>query len=183
MIQAHELRIGNWVLENTYNYNFNVRPSTQTLTKQTPIKVEDVNTYDVEGVNLRLYYEGEKEYVSFGSIDPIPLTPEILEACGFAKYVRTNTDECSDNFSDWDAVLQYKDGKVQGYEVWIGKAIDLGLKDGKHYLIHTGASYDEQTVIYNKYKMNIAYLHQLQNLCFALTGQELEVNLPANQTT
>jgi hypothetical protein len=47
----------------------------------------------------------------------------------------------------------------------------IGL-DGNDFLL------SEITVVFeNKIKFKIQYLHQLQNLYFALTGKELEVNL------
>jgi hypothetical protein len=75
---------------------------------------------------------------------PIPLTPEILEKCGFEK----------DNSS-----------KYGGYLIGIGEGEKIRIVNdesiGWHYPL-------------NGYRRPITnYLHQLQNLYFALTGEEL----------
>ncbi len=88
------------------------------------------------------------EHTDFNAISSIPLTAEILEAAGFT------------------TVTENADGS---YNFW-GKEIDasIDIEDGElfRYRVHE----KERTKC-------IQYLHQLQNLYFALTGQELEVNL------
>jgi len=79
---------------------------------------------------------------------PIPLTPEILEKCGFEPHYNVNSDQ---DEVEWLAhskldYVTYKDGKF-----------DMGYGFGS--LDH------------------IQYLHQLQNLFFSMTGEELEVKL------
>jgi hypothetical protein len=66
---------------------------------------------------------------------PIPLSPEIIEKCGFE-------DEYGNGRYYFDG-LEYYDGKL-----WFRTS-----------------------------EIKIQYLHQFQNLYFALTGEELEVNL------
>lgn len=77
---------------------------------------------------------------------PIPLTPEWLERMGFV----------------------YKDGATECGEE---------RKNGVHLYVH-----DEEPVYlhfsrgsFNGTKVEIKYVHQLQNLYFALTGEELEI--------
>lgn len=77
---------------------------------------------------------------------PIPLSPEILEKCGFVKKGR------------------YAIG-VGGYQVFVNGRIELlQPKKGGPYILAF-------------HEVKIAYLHQLQNLYFALTGEELTINL------
>lgn len=79
----------------------------------------------------------------------VPLTPDILEACGFKK-----TTEGGDNFCD-----EYLNNPVHIFfdseDFWFG--FDAGPKLRRNFAI--------------------ASVHQLQNLFFALTGTELTVNL------
>lgn len=110
MVKANELRIGNWIFDRTFS-DFG-SPSLK------PIQVDAnlIKTIDLEGGK---YHRN------------IPLTPEILEQCGFEK--------CSCN----------------GY---------------KHELIHLGMN--DKKILYYK-SAPLKYLHQLQNLAYALRGEEL----------
>lgn len=87
---------------------------------------------------------------------PIPLTEEILLKCGFEK-----TDDYGDQ--------KYYEPKVRGnrnyYICFDHEAISFGLVSFGNC---TNLLYDD---------LNLQHLHQLQNLIFALTGQELEINL------
>jgi hypothetical protein len=81
--------------------------------------------------------------------NPIPLTPEWLERLGFVKDSRS---------------------------VWV-KRIDeytlIGINmDGKYELIDV---FNAETV--KSWDNRIEFVHQLQNLYFALTGEELEIKL------
>lgn len=125
MIQAQELRIGNYVY----------------VVKVVPVIV----TAD----HIKSIAQGDTDYT------PIPLTPELLEKCGF-------------------------DYKVNGFN----HEFRRGKCDGEYldfYLLnrHEPASYYELIHVIGKVKLvsKIWHLHQLQNLYFALTGEELEVNL------
>ena len=92
--------------------------------------------------------------------EPVVLTPEILLACGFDiepqkpktwyKFFKREHDE---NYSS----------------VFIGQ-----LDEDPSGMYYSGFSSPTSWVNIN----NIYHLHQLQNLYFALTGQELTVNLP-----
>lgn len=77
----------------------------------------------------------------------IRLTPEILEKCGFT----TTTQNNDGSFNMWgrliDASIDIEEGEVYKYR------------------------------IYEKLRTkNILSVHQLQNLYFALTGEELQIN-------
>jgi hypothetical protein len=77
--------------------------------------------------------------------EPTPLTPEILEACGF----------------EWDIFYQ---GFTNGRYV-----INI-LHDGRISFAYGKRRHDDM-----QFMPYIKYLHQLQNLYYSLTGTELEV--------
>lgn len=84
---------------------------------------------------------------------PILLTPEILDKAGFIKQV-------------FETFVSYDMDFIKD-DVFISFVMpDLKCK-------FVAAKYDFGDAV----TLNIKYLHQLQNLLFALTGQELEVNL------
>lgn len=91
----------------------------------------------IEGYGIAFCAEGKLVY------DPIPLTPEILEKCGFG-----NGNSEKANVDLWN-------------KYWIG---DFELDNNKECFDYEG-------------KVSIKYLHQLQNLYFALTGEELKITL------
>lgn len=109
MIQASELRIGNWVAKNGNWYQLNI------------------NNFI--------------EYVT-SNPEPIPLTPEILKKAGFVYSAAPIT-----------GVIHYSKGDVK-----------FIVRDG-------GYSF------YSWHKTSVKFVHQLQNLYFDLTGEELEVKL------
>lgn len=124
-MDARELRIGNWVLFNDYSGG-PLQPY--------QIQGDDISRAAVNGV----YHE------------PIPLTPEILEACGFVKRKEMfYKGEYCININDRDVLVGSR-GTIFNGDPNYGVGINYELK----------------------------YLHQLQNLYFALTGEELTVNIP-----
>lgn len=86
-----------------------------------------------------------------GDVDykAIPLTPEILEKAGFVKTTQS------------------------GYVGYVLDDFEISATggDGLYY----SASNREETN--NQPYVNLTYLHQLQNLYFALTGEELNIEL------
>ncbi len=118
MIQANELRIGNWV------------------------KVYDDHTTMCKGIELDRFVFTNKNFADDAAplreVAPIPITPDILANCGLLEkaWIKTYT-----------LVSLIK--TPQGYDV-----ITKG---------------DEKIAA-------LKYVHQLQNLYFALTGQELEIH-------
>jgi len=86
--------------------------------------------------------------------EPIPLTEKILLKCGFKK---SRNIGCYD--TDKDAFFFESDK--------ISLTIDFILSSSNHY-------YRSNPV---DGAIPLKYLHQLQNLVFSVTGQELEINL------
>ena len=131
MIRASELRIGNKV-------QYTVNGDQKHIGEITGInKTED-------GLKAVIDYHYP---LSFG--EPIELTPEILEKCGFVY----------DNNDDWYVFESEK-----------GISISHIIGGLTHYF-----GILEQ--LWADVLQEIKYLHQLQNLVHALTGEELTVNL------
>lgn len=117
MISTTQLRIGNWV------------------------SFKGLWEVQVSGIRGSvIYIDGNQGVFMDENFDPIDLTAEILEACGFEQ-------------------------KAIGY-YWKNDYCVYYTNSGLHqYKIHKEGVY---------YPPIIASLHQLQNLFFALTGQELQ---------
>lgn len=111
---------------------------------ENPDNLWSLNVIDAEDI---LYLS---KYPDCENYRPIVLTPEVLEKCGF----------------EFDESV-YK-SKIYGNNEWIefdkdGDCFNVFLKQGNV----TGS--DDVILLYTQ----IDYLHQLQNLYFALTGEEL----------
>ncbi len=145
MLQAKDLRLGNKVQTRQGEVITVQQLLSNTLIYDTQIKVsrEVVNT----GGTFRTAFttqviEMVKE-ADFQEIDPIVLTPKVLEKCGLRNFIR---------------------------EEWI-----LSIEK-----IHIDFEFsDDGLRLRPPYpcRINIQYVHQLQNLLFAITGHELEVDL------
>ena len=122
MIAASELRLGNYV--NSKREGLSV--------------VSEIRKYDNRVGITPLTF---KNYVFHDSVfHPIPLTPEILEKCGFKK-----------SLNGYCYGMITRDGKNR-FSIFADGAFKLGTQD---------------------LSVNIHHLHQIQNLYFALTGEEL----------
>jgi len=143
MIEAKDLRIGNLITDEFYE-NF-----------KTIITVHSINK---EGINLEIEDDGNwaecaqrwigVEY-KFDKLFGIPLTPEILEKCGFV--LNGDYYKRQPEFENIEyRLIEFPSG------TWI---VSKGF------------------INYNHEITAIKYLHQLQNLYFALTNTELIINL------
>lgn len=129
MIQANELRIGN-LLE----YQSDV------------FKLDTVQEiHSLTWLRKNVHYIKQ---LSLDDLKPIPLTPEILERCGFIKCI--NADD--------DVLFKKQYFEIEYMEFFSEE------KNGFYYNNNM------------PHETHIRYLHQLQNLYFALTGEELELN-------
>lgn len=133
-ILANELRIGNWVSQKYAEYGL-ANNSKGYYFSNNQIKSEDLKWCEDYPDNY----------------NPIPLTPEILEKCGFKKWGFRETDV---NYELMHANMGLA-------------SIVFDKEDDYCYLDFEGT----------KASQEIVYLHQLQNLVHALTGAELEVKL------
>lgn len=140
MIKASDLRIGNWISGQN----------------DPPMKVVSLGRGSVE-----LRFDGvDEDYGDWAYDDddlrPIPLTPEILEACGF------------ETFKDYDKVF-IKKYSNQGQLVIHNGGSPVGKANGL-----TAADY---YYFFDNLVHIIKYFHQLQNLFYLLCGEELTLSL------
>ena len=133
MIQPNELRIGN-ALE--YFVEDSLAESEWIL-----------NIVDADDIVLACKDEYFNKYYR-----PIPLTPEILEKCGFEK--GTTEWYSKKYFTDLNEVAEVME-------------LQINLKSFRCSVFDTDLEGCAMTA------KRIKYLHQLQNLHFALTGEEL----------
>ncbi len=109
----------------------------------------DNEYYQIEIGSFYTQLKSEDGRRLFNEIKPIPLTPEILKKAGFRK-------------------INYYDGNSFG----------LKISDSHEFVCNERVFYlacDDS--FYNEVLDHIKYLHQLQNLYFALTGEELNIEL------
>lgn len=156
MIKANELRIGN-LLDNGYN-----------LVHVTSISLDIDDEYaPIIGVCNRL--ENKNEVIiaeaAFGiEVKPIVLTPEWLERCGFEKAVYTDGIEYYQmDLTDYSNTFNQFNGSWKCYRVKLYNS-DWYFEIHKDKTGHIPAFQEKNN-----------HLHQLQNLFFALTGEELEI--------
>lgn len=149
MIKANELRIGNWVNRNDMGGHFTVRAVSQD--RITPIHLIDHDSL------RNVHYACE---CTLSELEPILLTPEILEKSGFIFGVYTYSDGGQN------------EAFVKGGGRWVITKLELGGSDDGY-----GLAWFPYPQSQNIIPGQLFYLHQLQNLFFALTGTELEVKL------
>lgn len=144
MINAQDLRIGNWVKdrgEKLIRIDF-----FEHLEKNYSCKFGMNNDIVDEFGPLHPF----TEYTEYAI--PIPLTEEILLKCGFEKRKENN--------------FYIDEEKYHTISI---------LKVNNQYMPSIKSNHHEVGQMFSLY--GIQYLHQLQNLYFALTNKELEVNL------
>lgn len=136
MIEAKELRIGNYVKTDLKDSDF------------------DNNIYQIETIANEFPTLNTIEFgigvIDWNNIKPIPLTEEWLVKFGFVKRF--------DSF-----LLRHKNGVISTYL----SDNSVGLYDSEHsYNIGFGLNMGE---------LRVKHIHQLQNLYFALTNEELKI--------
>ena len=135
MIQANELRINNWISHNNNYVQVFELPYLIDLD-------ENKEAYLVNSIWIDEYR-------------PIPITPEILEKCGFE--IICHFGEPQDNNPNMDAI---------NGTLCISKSVNKG-----EWVFGFDSIFATKR---NNFVWGpIDYLHQLQNLYFALTGEEL----------
>ena len=133
-LQPQELRIGNWVMSVYMPYGH-----------------EQGSNYEKVTANT-IHSLGNELYTSFKHYG-IPLTPDILEKCGFEWETSEKKHLCHNGDGDISfsfTAEQIKEGMIYCY-------CDNYFKAA--------------------WEVKVKYLHQLQNLYFALCGKELEITL------
>ena len=148
MIKANELRIGNWV-------------SIPECGIVSSIKTIDSKRFAINIDNVDLS-PGE-DIFNYESAIGIPLTPEILEKCGFEQLPHFTVQNNWFKKIGRDRVVSVACVGTPNEMVFINEEVPPEVKN---IIVARNYDYDGKT-----------YLHQLQNLIFALTGEELTVNL------
>jgi hypothetical protein len=149
MIQPNELRIGNRIY--------------------IEVGLPGLQLHSITGLDIADISNGR---ITLAAMQPVPLTREILEKCGFVKYRRAHDYVTADenhafdfiDMSPWEAYC------IQ--EFYIG----ISLSDGVYWQIDNGFNSREQEEIFEQ-GAEIKYLHQLQNRFQSWTGEELTIKL------
>lgn len=152
MIQANELRIGNWVL---FSPTVKKKIIASRMVQVEEIRKDNCVTND-SGIPLVLFYNSE-------SLQAASLTPEILEKCGFERLSHFTVQDVMDIDAGRGRVISI------GCVGTPNEMIFINEEDGdlvNQVIVARNFDYDGKT-----------YLHQLQNLYFALTGEELQIAL------
>ena len=145
MIDVKELRLSNWVLDSE-----GVERQVTVISAQGRVFLPPVKYVDRMPKILKL-----GEDCSTDLVNPITITPEVLEACGFRLLQKNNCHYVI----DWpnQRISQQKISVFRSNDVF-NVAFSNTLSGYVDYILPT----------------EIEYLHQLQNLYFDLCGQELE---------
>jgi len=147
MVKAQELRIGNIIEAPNGEWK----------------RVENINE---NSFNQRIDGDGVIGCYKLELYKGIVLSPEILEKCGFVKNAYYNHKN-NPYIPDERKALDYFD-----YRIGTMVLSPVGLPIEFFEVEYCPLDIEERTYI-----AKVFYLHQLQNLIFALTGEELEVNL------
>lgn len=145
MLQAKELRFGNKVQSHQGEIITVQQILSNTVIYDTQVKVNRELATTGESYH-RTYTTQVIELVKksdFQELEPIALTPKVLEKCGLRNFIR----------EEWILTI----GKYH---------IDFEFIDGTLRLRPPYPC-----------RIGIQYVHQLQNLLFAITGYELEVDM------
>lgn len=120
-----------------------------------------VSVYCINGDDTIRHLQVLKEYGCFrlNQYQPIPLTEEILLKCGFEK-IEYNSEE-----TGYGIEYVLIRGGYSGFRLEYYEDFSIGIM----------GSENDQAVTPNVDVL--CYLHQLQNLYFALTGEELKIEL------
>ncbi|HCB89078.1 MAG TPA: hypothetical protein DEP71_07335 [Porphyromonadaceae bacterium] len=118
--------------------------------KDTVVEIAGVSgiAYSFGAIDVTIFRGGKTEMHDLKTLSPIPLTEEILSEFT----MKWGTDPQEPN-----ALMVFKNGE---FEI-------LKFEDEDHFFYSNGRGFHA----------DIIYLHQLQNLYFDLTGEELEVKL------
>jgi len=125
---------------------------------------DDSSIFEVKGMHefgLDVANDIEETYIEYDQFEPIPLTEELLLKCGF--------EEIKDYYDIGKSMFFYD--------------IDKSLENCEFYIyyntedknIYISSMENEESV--SKKISSITSVHQLQNIFFALTNQELKIIL------
>lgn len=136
----------------------------------TPIGIQKVIDILCDSINTTNY-----EALPYLCITPIPLTEEILLKCGFEKTIWSGYNENKHFRQNFKYYGWVKDN------IWCFislKSLDENKEDKPHFFGRRLLSHIyEDTWSFEQREGFTTYVHQFQNLFFALTNEELEINL------
>ncbi|MPS73993.1 MAG: hypothetical protein E2590_12735 [Chryseobacterium sp.] len=143
-MKAREVRKGNLAYKINRNYYIH-------LPIEIPLEIVKIGIFEVDVINQgeNIIYVEEYQKVSFFDLSPIEITEEWLLKLGFEKKSK-----------------KWKDGSVSE---------DLFIKGNFFIRLHNGYNtFSKFDFNYEQvFLTNVDYVHQLQNLYFALTNEEL----------
>lgn len=148
MVKANELRIGNYLIDSENRSTFKVHEFLSDRVRKS------VGLYSTTAYTLE-------------EVEPVPLTEEWLVKLGFKK----------ETWSQFDYKFDHVSGKICGYvidNVWCLVPAPGGTRPVFFGRRNTDP---RRNLVWNFEQMGNppSHVHQLQNLYFALTGEELEV--------
>lgn len=148
MIKPEELRIGNWVCFKSWRKEVDkyIYGNVVSIDIWHPNKTASI-VYSDEDNGLGAHNTG----MNFEKLIPIPLTPEILVKLGFSDRGWNKEENLYLDITDTNGSIATTDNG--GFEI-------IADHEDSYYTL----------------PLKIKYLHQLQNLYFALTGNELIYN-------
>jgi len=111
---------------------------------------DDSSIFEVSGIHefgLDVVNDIEETYIEYDQFEPIPLTEELLLKCGF----------------------EYTDEEKEFLQLSVFRTFKLNADNSDNF--------SSVTFRINDTTIEITSIHQLQNIFFALTNQELKINL------
>lgn len=150
MVQANDLRIGNMVKVKGRMSIIRAIETTQ--------HPETFRYYDLEQKTLHV-----KVWFGMQLIEPIPLSPELLEKIGFVKNAVTHSLKVDD--------MPY------GYKTI---SVDRNTDNGHGCFVVSITDYKPKSIIGTDcifIRRDLKYLHELQNLTYSLTVTDLAVKI------
>jgi hypothetical protein len=144
MIKPEELRIGNLFYPINRDQEIHIPASV-------PFKIMTVEPFKVKAI-MAEKHPALNEWVEFDirEVSPISLTSEWLERFGF---------------EIMDAEVDFMEYEIEGTDISICNDGGLDFESENPYYFLWDGNYQHKTVV--------KYVHQLQNLYFTLTGEEL----------
>ena len=168
MINISELRIGNFCIANIKSSDSSSAKETSELSaldkiraqirrnnNQTIYQIVSINKID--GIGVLDLSTQEVSEVQSEDIDPIRLSPNLLRSCGFKEKTFTSND-LFEKYLTIDGIVPIR---ISEY------------KEQTRFAVYV---FDKNTSS-NTFLCEISYLHQLQNLYFELTRNDLVVDL------
>jgi hypothetical protein len=157
MIQANELRIGDWIADRGgKEWQIESWECSNKVSAKEP-------EFNLPSFSFRVH--PMTEYVDY--LQPIPITEEWLLKAGFELYDYEPNEE-GDEFPDFI----YMSYKITPPEKLYYYTITNTPEDGGYFDFCIKVQFADYVML-----SSIQHVHQLQNLYFALTGKELEFKL------